>query len=110
MYGQIFSAIADGFGTVASGADKAVKGFFVDTVKKTVETGNVDALKNPVTTAVVLNPTNAPLQDLVIPAAAETEKAVEAVGGAIGGAVDTVSKYLPIALVGAGALFLLSKR
>lgn len=110
MFGQIFGAIADGFGTVASEADKAVKGFFVDTVKKTVETGNVDALKNPVTSAIVLNPANAPIQDTAISAAAKTEQAVEAVGGAIGGAVDTVSKYLPIALVGAGALFLLSKR
>ena len=110
MFGQIFSAITDGFGTVASEADKAVKGFFADTVVKTVKSGNVDALKNPVTGAVVLNPTNAPLQDVVVPAAAQTEQAVEAVGGAIGGAVDTVSKYLPIALIGAGALFLLSKR
>ena len=110
MFGQIFGAIADGFGTVASEADKAVKGFFADTVKKTVETGNVDALKNPVTSAIVLNPVNAPIQDIAISAAAKTEQAVEAVGGAIGGAVDTVSKYLPIALVGAGALFLLSKR
>ena len=109
MFGQIFSAITDGFGTVASEADKAVKGFFVDTVKKTVDTGNVDALKNPITAGVVLNPTNAPIQDTTINAAAKTEQAVEAVAGAVGGAVDTVSKYLPIALVGAGALFLLSK-
>ena len=90
--------------------DKAVKGFFVDTVKKTVDTGNVDALKNPITAGVALNPTNAPIQDTAISAAAKTEQAVEAVGGAIGGAVNTVSKYLPIALAGAGALFLLSKR
>ena len=110
MFGQIFGAISDGFGSVAAAADKAAKGFFADTVKKTVESGNVDALKNPVTAAAVLNPANAPIQNTVIPAAAQTEQAVEAVTGAIGGAVDTVSKYLPIALVGAGALFLLSKR
>ena len=110
MFGQTFSAIFDGFNTALKEGDKAVKGFFADTVKKTVESGNVDALKNPVTAGVVLNPMNAPIQDTAINAAAKTEQAVEAVGGAIGGAVDTVSKYLPIALVGAGALFLLSKR
>ena len=110
MFGQIFGAITNGFGTVATEADKAVKGFFADTAVKTVKSGNVDALKNPVTASIALNPTNAPIQDTAISAAAKTEQAVEAVSNAVGGAVDTVSKYLPIVAIGAGALFLLSKR
>ena len=110
MFGQAFSAIFDGANKLASEADKAVKGFIADSAVKVVMNGNVAALKNPVTGAVALNPANAPIQDIVAPAAAQTEKSVEAVSGAINGAVDTVSKYLPIALVGAGALFLLSKR
>ena len=110
MIGQAFGAIFDGFSKVLDAGDKATKQFFADTVKKTVETGNVDALKNPVTAGIVLNPVNAPIQDVAIASAAKTEQAVEAVSGAIGGAVDTVSKYLPIVAIGAGALFLLSKR
>ena len=110
MFGQIFNAIGDGIGAISDGVNKTVGGIFADRVVKTVESGNVDALKNPITAGVALNPANAPIDSVTMPAAAKTEQAVESVANAVTGAVDGVKKYLPVVAVGALGLLLLSKR
>ena len=110
MFGQIFGAIGDGFATISNEVNKSVAGIFADRITKTVESGNVDALKNPITAAVALNPLNAPIDTVTMPIAAQTEKAVETVTNTVSGAVDGVKKYLPAVAVGALGLLLLSKR
>ena len=106
MFGQIFGAIGDGFSTISNEVNKAVGGFFADRISNAVETGNEDALNNPVTAAVVLNPLNAPVESVTTPAAAKTEQAVEYVAGG----VDKVKSYLPIVALGGLGLLLLSRK
>lgn len=104
MFGQIFGAIGDGFATISNEVNKAAGGFFADRISNAVKTGNEDALKNPVTTAVVLNPLNP--ESITTPAAAKVEQGVEAVVGGI----DKVKSYLPIVALGGLGLLLLSRK
>ena len=104
MFGQIFGAIGDGFATISNEVNKAVGGFFADRISNAVKTGNEDALKNPATTAIVLNPL-AP-ESVATPAAAKIEQGVEAVAGGI----DKVKSYLPIVALGGLGLLLLSRK
>ena len=110
MFGQIFGAIGGGIGAISDGVNKTVGRIFADRVVKTVDSGNADALKNPITASIVLNPANAPIDTVTMPIAAQTEQAIETVTNAVSGAVDGVKKYLPIVAVGALGLLLLSKR
>ena len=106
MFGQIFGVIGDGFATISNEVNKTVGGFFADRISNAVKTGNEDALKNPVTTAVVLNPANLPVEGVTTSAAAKTEQAVEYVAGG----VDKVKSYLPIVALGGLGLLLLSRK
>lgn len=106
MFGQIFGAFGDGLKAVGDGVNKAVGGIFADRLSNAVKTGNEDALKNPVTTAVVLNPLNAPVESVTTPAAAKVEQAVETVAGGI----DKVKSYLPVVALGGLGLLLLSRK
>ena len=104
MFGQIFGAIGDGFNTISKEVNKTVAGIFADRISNAVKTGNEDALKNPVTTAIVLNPLNP--ESITTPAAAKLEQGVEAVAGG----VDAVKKYLPVVALGGLGLLLLSRK
>lgn len=106
MFGQIFGAIGNGFATISNEVNKTVGGIIADRAKNAVETGNVDALKNPVTAAVVLNPLNAPVESVTTPAAAKIEQGIEAVAGGI----DKVKSYLPVVALGGLGLLLLSRK
>ena len=106
MFGQLVYSFADGLKTVGDGVNKAVGGLFADRISNAAKTGNEDALKNPVTTAVVLNPLNAPVESVTTPAAAKVEQAVEVVAGG----VDKVKSYLPIVALGGLGLLLLSRK
>ena len=106
MFGQLVYSIVDGAKFVGDEVNKAVGGVFADRISNAVKTGNVDALKNPVTAAVVLNPLNAPVESVTTPAAAKVEQAVEVVAGG----VDKVKSYLPIAALGGLGLLLLSRK
>lgn len=106
MFGQIFGVFNDGLKFVGDEVNKTVGGFFADRLSNAVETGNEDALKNPVTTAVVLNPTNVPVEAVTTSAAAKTEQAVEYVAGGI----DKAKSYLPIVALGGLGLLLLSRK
>ena len=104
MFGQLVGAFVDGVKFVGDEVNKAAGGFFADRISNAVNTGNEDALKNPVTTAIVLNPI-AP-ESVTTPAAAKVEQAVEVVAGG----VDKVKSYLPIVALGGLGLLLLSRK
>ena len=104
MFGQLVYSFADGLKVVGDGVNKAVGGIFADRVSNAVKTGNEDALKNPITTAIVLNPLNP--ESITTPAAAKIEQGVEAVAGGI----DKVKSYLPIVALGGLGLLLLSRK
>lgn len=106
MFGQLVYSIVDGVKFVGDEVNKTAGGFFADRLSNAVKTGNEDALKNPITTAVVLNPLNAPIESVTTPAAAKTEQAVEYVAGG----VDKVKSYLPIVALGGLGLLLLSRK
>lgn len=104
MFGQLVYSFVDGVKFVGDEVNKAAGGFFADRISNAVKTGNEDALKNPVTTAVVLNPLNP--ESVTTPAAAKIEQAVEVVAGG----VDKVKSYLPIVALGGLGLLLLSRK
>ena len=106
MFGQLVYSFVDGVKFVGDEVNKMAGGFFADRISNAVKTGNEDALKNPVTTAVVLNPTNLPVEGVTTSAAANTEQAIEYVAGG----VDKVKSYLPIVALGGLGLLLLSRK
>ena len=117
MFGQIFGIIGDGLNAAKGAIDNAVAGVVANNITKTVESGNTQALTNPITAPSVLNPINAPVIDAVAPIAGSTASVIDGAGDVAGeiakaffNGFDTVKKYLPAVAVGAGALFLLSKR
>lgn len=106
MFGQLVYSFVDGVKAVGDEVNKVAGGFFADRISNAVKTGNEDALKNPVTTAVVINPLNAPVESVTTPAAAKVEQGVEAVAGGI----DKVKSYLPVVALGGLGLLLLSRK